>query len=254
MTTGPDKLVRRKVRLRAYSQEDLLEGINREIVPVLQEILDRYNVHEHDEEGGTGVVGRDGAVGPPGLDGDDGELVMFGIPGPAGAAGSAGATGAAGATGPPGLDGSDGEDGLPGPPGVAGAAGATGATGATGPQGPPGADGAEGPEGPMGPPGPTGPAGAAGSLTLTTTEVDLGSTPRMAGKFTITTAGLTSGKAVFIQQANGPYTNKGTLTDEAEMDGLTVSGKTTSTTTIECFWHSATYVKGNFKFDYAVSA
>lgn len=96
------------------------------------------------------------------------------------------------------------------------------------------------------------PSGSA--FTLTTVEVDIGSTPKRSGKFNISGVGLTSGKPVQISQANGPYTGKGTRSDEAEMDGLTVSGKTTSTTTIECFWASASPVKGNFKFDYVVSA
>lgn len=93
-----------------------------------------------------------------------------------------------------------------------------------------------------------------GSFTLIQTEVDLGSVPVRSGSFTITTTGLTSGKPVMLQQAVGPYTGKGTLADEAEMDGLTISASTTSTTTIVAYWNSATYVKGNFKFNYIISA
>lgn len=92
------------------------------------------------------------------------------------------------------------------------------------------------------------------SLTLTTVEVDLGTTPKTGGKFNITGVGLTTGKAVFITQANGPYTDKGTLADEAEMDRLSVSGKVTTTVNIECYWRSQHAVRGNFKFDYFVSA
>lgn len=97
-------------------------------------------------------------------------------------------------------------------------------------------------------------SGGGGSLTLTTAEVDLGTVPRNSGSFTITTTGLTSGKAVMMQQAVGPYTGKGTLADEAEMDSLIVSASTTSTTTIVGYWNSPTFVKGNFKFNYVVSA
>jgi predicted ThiF/HesA family dinucleotide-utilizing enzyme len=96
--------------------------------------------------------------------------------------------------------------------------------------------------------------GGGGSLTLTTSEVNIGTIPRKAGKFNITTTGLTSGKAVSIAQANGPYTTKGSRTDEAEMDHMAVSGKTTSTTNIECFWACSTLVKGNVKFDWVASA
>lgn len=95
--------------------------------------------------------------------------------------------------------------------------------------------------------------GGSGGLTLSTVEVNLGSTPRRSGKFNLTGSGLTVGKAVLIRQANGPYTNKGAFTDEAEMDSVEVSGKVTSATNIECFWRSRTLVARNFKFDYAVS-
>jgi hypothetical protein len=69
----------------------------------------------------------------------------------------------------------------------------------------------------------------------------------------ITTTGLTAGKHVQIVQANGPYTGKGDLADEAEMDQIQVSAKTISTTQIECFWQSSGPVVGNFKFAYQVS-
>lgn len=95
---------------------------------------------------------------------------------------------------------------------------------------------------------------ASGQPTVTTIEVDLGSIPRRTGKFNITSSDLTIGKPVMIQQASGSYTGKGTLTDEAEMDGLTVTGKVTSASNIECFWSSRNKVWKNFKFDYFVSA
>lgn len=98
----------------------------------------------------------------------------------------------------------------------------------------------------------TPPGGSA--LTLITTEVDLGSVPRTSGSFAITSAGLTASKAVSIQQAVGPYTGKGTLADETEMDMLIVTGITTSTTNIQCYWNSPTFVKGNFKFNYIISS
>jgi hypothetical protein len=93
-----------------------------------------------------------------------------------------------------------------------------------------------------------------GSLTLTTVEVDLGSSPRRSGSFSITSSGLITNKAVSIQQAVGPYTGKGTLPDETEMDMLIVTGITTSATNIQCYWNCPTFVKGNFKFNYIISA
>jgi hypothetical protein len=96
------------------------------------------------------------------------------------------------------------------------------------------------------------PGGGPGGLTLSTVEVNLGSYPRRYGKFNITSSGLTAGRPALVRKANGPYTNKGTRADEAEMDDVTASGKTTSTTNIECYWQCSTRVRGNHKFDYVV--
>jgi hypothetical protein len=110
----------------------------------------------------------------------------------------------------------------------------------------------------VGPAGPTGEAGPPGaSFTLSTVEVNLGTVPslRRSGRFLITgLSGLTAGKAVSIQQANGPYTGKGTREDEAEVDQILVTGKVLNSTTIQCFWSSRYKVRGNFKFNYSVSA
>lgn len=97
---------------------------------------------------------------------------------------------------------------------------------------------------------------AAGALTLTTVEVSLGSAPdaRRSGAFTITGSGLTAGKPVSIQQASGPYTGKGTRTDEAEKDQVLVTGKVLNATTIQCYWNSRYRVRGNFKMDYVIGA
>lgn len=97
-------------------------------------------------------------------------------------------------------------------------------------------------------------AGAGGAPVLTTVEIDLGATPRYSGSFTIAGAGLTTGKPVYVQQAVGPYTGKGTLADEAEMDLVQVAGKVTSATVITCYWVSQFKVGGNVKFDYMVGA
>ncbi len=97
--------------------------------------------------------------------------------------------------------------------------------------------------------------GGAGSPAFTTVEKDLGEYPRRDGKFTITgLSGLAVGKPVNIQQAVAPYTGKGTLADEAEMDGLVVKASVTAADTITAYWNSATRVRGNFKFNYLVGA
>jgi len=97
--------------------------------------------------------------------------------------------------------------------------------------------------------------GGGGSPAFTIVEKDLGSNPRRDGKFTITgLSGLTIGKPVNISQAVAPYTNKGTLADEAEMDGLVVKAIVTAVDTITAYWNSATRVRGNFKFNYLIGA
>lgn len=89
---------------------------------------------------------------------------------------------------------------------------------------------------------------------LTTVEKQLGSVPKMAGKFTIAGTGLTIGKPVSVMKAVGPYTGKGTRADEAEMDAITATGVVTSSTEITVYWNAATRVKGNVKFNYFVGA
>jgi D-alanine-D-alanine ligase-like ATP-grasp enzyme len=51
-------------------------------------------------------------------------------------------------------------------------------------------------------------------------------------------------------QAAGPYTGKGTLADEAEMDMVSVKAYVADATTIQCFWQAPQAVIGNFKFNY----
>ena len=99
-------------------------------------------------------------------------------------------------------------------------------------------------------------AGNSGSevgVTYTTIEKDLGATKR-SGKFTITGTGFTVGKQVLIYQATGPYTGKGTLADECQMDSIIAQGVVTSATNIDVYWNCGTFVKGNFKFNYLISS
>lgn len=92
----------------------------------------------------------------------------------------------------------------------------------------------------------------AGQGLMNVVEVDLGSTPRRSGSFQLTTTGLTADQHVVIEQVNGPYTGKGTLADEAEMDQISVTGQAISSTVIQCYWTSPTLVKGSFKFAYTL--
>jgi hypothetical protein len=95
--------------------------------------------------------------------------------------------------------------------------------------------------------------GPGGNPVVTTAEVNLGSTPRRSGRFTLAGTGMTVGKPVMIQQATGPYTGKGTRADEAEMDQVSVTAKVLSATVIEAFWQARGRVRGSIKFDYFVA-
>lgn len=125
----------------------------------------------------------------------------------------------------------------------------SGPTGFTGSQG----VGFTGSQGVLGYTGSAG-SGSGGSFTLTTVEVNIGSNPRRSGAFGITGTGLTPGKPVFIQQAVGPYTGKGTLEDEAEMDQVNVTALVEDATNIIAYWTSTYDVRGNLKFNYIIGA
>jgi hypothetical protein len=90
--------------------------------------------------------------------------------------------------------------------------------------------------------------------TQATIEVDLGNTPRRSGKFIIADLGLVLDTPIIVSKAGGPYTGKGTLADEAEMDQITVAACVTSSTTIQAYWQSVSPVRGNVKFNYLKGA
>lgn len=91
-------------------------------------------------------------------------------------------------------------------------------------------------------------------VTVSNIEVDIGNNPRRSGKFDIAGFGLATGKPVIIQQAVGPYTGKGTLADETEMDQLLITASVANSTTITAYWTSHYPVRGNFKFNYTIGA
>lgn len=93
--------------------------------------------------------------------------------------------------------------------------------------------------------------------TFTLVEPTLVAFPdaRRSGSFQISGLPIWSaGKTVLIRQANGPYTGKGNLADEAEMDHVVVTGKVVTASLIQCYWESKYRVRGKFKFDYLVGA
>lgn len=83
-------------------------------------------------------------------------------------------------------------------------------------------------------------------------EADLGSTPRLSGSFTLTDGAIREAHKIIITQAPGPYTNKGTRADEAEMDAVHATAKAADGSAT-VYWSSPTYVVGNFKFHYRLS-
>lgn len=91
------------------------------------------------------------------------------------------------------------------------------------------------------------------AVQFSSVQVTLSSTARLSGTFDITgLSGLTADKPVYIQQAAGPYANKGTRQDEAEMDGIDVSAYVVDGTTVRAYWTSATQVVGSFTFIYLI--
>jgi hypothetical protein len=74
--------------------------------------------------------------------------------------------------------------------------------------------------------------------TATTVEQDLGATPKWRGKFTITDAAISATSKVQCWQAPGPYTGKGTLADEAEMQPVQVIAVAPATGSAVVYWQT----------------
>ena len=88
---------------------------------------------------------------------------------------------------------------------------------------------------------------------LNVVEVDVG-VAKLSGTFDITGTGFDTTKTLLISMACGPYTGKGTLADESEMDHIVVTGYVVDSTTIRCYWNSGSeFVRGNFKFAYSLN-
>lgn len=90
------------------------------------------------------------------------------------------------------------------------------------------------------------------ALQGNTIVVNLGSTPVKSGNFIFAGTGFTVGRPVQIFQIPGPYSGKGTLADEAEMDSIILNGIVISSTQIQVYWNSQTYVSGFFNFCYVL--
>lgn len=101
-------------------------------------------------------------------------------------------------------------------------------------------------------------ASAAASATTDTAwtayEADLGDEPALEGSFTLTDAAIEATSVVVVTQAPGPYTGKGTLADEAQMDPLwCVAWADTGAAVV--YWSTLGHgpVSGNVRFLYTVA-
>lgn len=94
---------------------------------------------------------------------------------------------------------------------------------------------------------------AAAAAPMSIADIDVGNTAD-SGRFVISGAGFDPAKRLVINVNAGPYTGKGSLADEAEMDAITVNGHVLDSTTLECFWHAIPGpVRGHFTFQYRLA-
>lgn len=82
-------------------------------------------------------------------------------------------------------------------------------------------------------------ASGSGGASATTVEVDFGSTAITRGRFTITDAGISATSKLMVWQAPGPYTNKGTRADEAEMTPIHIISSVPASGSAVVNWESA---------------
>ena len=80
--------------------------------------------------------------------------------------------------------------------------------------------------------------GGGGGSSATEIEIDLGSTLRTSGRFTITDAAIDSTSKVLVWQAPGPYTGKGTLADEAALQPVRIVAVEAGTGEAVVYWET----------------
>lgn len=79
--------------------------------------------------------------------------------------------------------------------------------------------------------------GGSGGLTVTTVEVDFGSTPAQNGTVTITASGVTPSSKLLFWQCNQALTGKGDMADENELDNLVLKA-TAGENEIRLYWEA----------------
>lgn len=91
-------------------------------------------------------------------------------------------------------------------------------------------------------------SGGGSSVVDYTYEVNLGAYPRIGGFVDVTVAGFSPYTPCIVEHVALPISSKGSAADENEMDSIVCTGYVTSTTNVRVYWHSRTFVKGNFHF------
>ena len=101
---------------------------------------------------------------------------------------------------------------------------------------------------------PTGGGGGGSSIIVSSQQVLVSSVPVNSGNFQITDI-FVVGKTLILSVGVGPYTGKGSIPDEIEMDQITVVGYVLNATTAQCYWTSdRNLVLGYYQFNYWQSA
>ena len=84
--------------------------------------------------------------------------------------------------------------------------------------------------------------GGGGGASATTVEVNVATTPKTGGKFTITDAAIGASSKVLVWQAPGPYTGKGTRADEAQLAPVKVSAVSPAAGSAVVYWEAEGHV------------
>lgn len=95
---------------------------------------------------------------------------------------------------------------------------------------------------------------ATSGVTVYTDEVLLraGNLAKKSGSFTITNVSISPSSVMMVTLAPGPYTGKGTLSDEAQMyPGMTFAAVPGSGSAL-VHWACAAVAKGNIKVNYII--
>lgn len=90
-------------------------------------------------------------------------------------------------------------------------------------------------------------------LDIHTFESSLGSIARDSGSFVVSgLSDLATNSSIKVWQSPSAATGKGTLSDELEMDQVSVVAAPIDESSFRCYWRATGPVLGNFKFIYQI--